>query len=131
MSEDTSGDPREIAVQDPQTVPIVTRGDSLVNGAIDLAAQGFRVLALHGPGDQVACGCAFGHPPQGDRSRGKKPIESNWQNLATRDPAVIIASWRATPGANIGIAMGGDQRFVALDVDSDEGRASLALLEAQ
>lgn len=61
---------------------------------------------------------------------GKRPLGAlapHGVKDATTDPRVIRAWWGACPGANIGLATGGG--FFALDVDGDEGKASLAKLQ--
>ncbi len=50
---------------------------------------------------------------------------------ATTDPAAIRGWWGQWPTANIGIATGGPDRLVVLDVDGPDGQASLAKLEAE
>lgn len=61
---------------------------------------------------------------------GKHPIERAWQKLATSDEATIRAAWERHPRANIGIATGGPERLLAVDVDGEVGRTSLERLLA-
>lgn len=58
---------------------------------------------------------------------GKQPRTTHGLHDATSDPRRIRAWWAACPTANVGLATG---RLVVLDVDGEEGRASLAALEA-
>ncbi|MBS0592030.1 MAG: bifunctional DNA primase/polymerase [Proteobacteria bacterium] len=57
---------------------------------------------------------------------GKQPRTRHGLHDATSDRRRIRAWWAACPTANIGLATG---RLVVLDVDGEEGRASLAALE--
>ncbi|WP_167760482.1 bifunctional DNA primase/polymerase [Blastococcus sp. CT_GayMR16] len=61
---------------------------------------------------------------------GKHPLVK-WQDAATTDPARVRALWRKHPGANVGVVTGVRSGVFVLDVDGDEGRASLASLERQ
>jgi hypothetical protein len=82
--------------------------------ALDLAARGFRVFPLHDPG------------PDGWRPRYK-----GWQAAATTDSAQVRAEWSRAPNANIGIACGGPDRLVVVDLDGKDdkqGRESWAEL---
>jgi hypothetical protein len=76
--------------------------------ALALAARGFRVFPLHDPG------------PNGWRPRYK-----GWQDSATTDPGTIRAEWERAPNANIGIACGGPERLVILDLDGKSGKRGL------
>ena len=66
--------------------------------------------------------------------RGKTPITRNGVKDATIDRAKIEAWWRATPLANIGLAMGGPSGAMALDIDvkkpTEDGDVSVAALIA-
>lgn len=62
------------------------------------------------------------------RSGGKHPRRSAWQHEATSDLDHVAAWAEKYPTANIGIATGEPSGFFVLDVDGDEGRASLAQL---
>lgn len=93
-----------------------------------LAAQGFRVLPVHGITPNLACTCKRGAKCP---DRGKRPQLKGWQNEATSATRTVARWWNRFPNANIGLAMGGDSRLVALDVDGEEGRASLAALETK
>lgn len=67
--------------------------------ALELAAQGFRVMPL----------------------AGKVPVLPNWTVLASNKPDEVCELFRARPGANVGIATG--QGLVVIDVDPDRGGA--------
>lgn len=87
---------------------------SFLAPALALAARGFRVLPLWDAGSP----------------RAKMPRLKNWPAHATTDLATIAGWWRSWPDANIGAAMGGDTRLVAIDIDGPEGVASFAELAA-
>jgi hypothetical protein len=71
----------------------------LLDQALDLAAQGYRVLPL--------------------RRGAKIPNLSEWQRLATTDPATIRKWWNRHPNANVGLATG--STFLVIDVDTKKG----------
>lgn len=71
-----------------------------------------------------SCACPKGADCQ---SPGKHPIGTAWQ----RQDQTSLEAWAKYPRANVGLLMGGERRLVALDVDGDVGRASLAELEAE
>ncbi|WP_240806613.1 phage/plasmid primase, P4 family [Polyangium spumosum] len=74
-----------------------------------------------------ACECSRGMRCGG--SAGKHPRMRAWQELQpTRED--VLAWWKKWPGAGVGLAMGGEARLVALDIDGPAGRESLAALEA-
>lgn len=93
--------------------------------AASYASRGFRVVPLHSVVDGV-CSCERGSECNG---AGKHPRVKSWQTAATNDTATIADWFRRWPRANVGLAMGGPERVIALDVDGAEGRASLAKLE--
>ncbi len=88
---------------------------SLLDSALQLAAQGFRVFPL--------------------RPMGRTPLNTGWQIAATTDPAKIREAWTdpimdAPQPFNIGVATG--QGVVVLDIDvknGKDGERSLRLLE--
>ena len=61
------------------------------------------------------------------RPRDKRPMRPGWQSEASSDPAEIARLWRAKPDTNVGLLCG--VAAWALDVDGDEGLATLADLE--
>jgi len=77
-------------------------------GALELAARGWALIPL----------------------AGKLPTLDEWPNRASRDPATIGEWWSKRPTANAGIVTGAPSGIWVLDVDGDEGRASLAALVA-
>jgi hypothetical protein len=83
---------------------------SLLQTAISLAARNLRVFP-----------CV---------ERGKEPAIDDNLNRATTDPSIITAWWR-NRNFNIGIATGAGSGVWVLDVDGEEGEATLRRLEAE
>lgn len=88
--------------------------------ALTLAAMGVRVFPLNWVFDGV-CSC-----PEGSecRSAGKHPLARlapRGVKDATTDEAVIRRWFTAEPYANLGVAMGGQLRLLAVDVDPRAG----------
>lgn len=101
-------------------------GENLENAAAALewaltfASMGVRVFPLNTVFDGV-CSC-----PEGSecRSAGKHPLARlapRGVKDATTDEATIQRWFTAAPCANLGIAMGGDLRLLAVDVDPRAG----------
>ena len=88
------------------------------------ADWGWCVVPLHTP---LGGGCSCRKP--GCDARGKHPRVSNWTHEATTDLSIIRRWWKQWPNANVGIATG--NHLYALDVDGDQGRETLAQLEAR
>jgi len=63
-------------------------------------------------------------PPMGnEKSSGKKPYISNWQNEATTSEEKIVEWWTKWPTANIGIATGRkSDGLVVIDLDIDDNK---------
>jgi putative DNA primase/helicase len=96
----------------------------VLDNALALAAEGFRVFPLWGISEKGVCAC-------GDRdceSRGKHPehlLAPHGLTDATTDPDTI-EGWHAdNPHCNFGVVTGG---MMVLDVDGDVGKSSLAKL---
>ena len=110
----------------------------LDDAAIAYAEHGFRVIPLWWirPDGSCACGAAKCKPEVSRKtgkltsSAGKHPIGRVWQKSASTDPDAVRDARRGKPHANVGLAMGGEGRLVAVDIDGDEGFASLAEIEA-
>jgi hypothetical protein len=108
-----------------------TDATTLSDAATAYAGHGLRVLLVWGVRDG-RCDC--GHVDAGDPAKhalGKHPIAKGWQKSASSDPDVVRDARRAKPNANVGLAMGGAERLIAVDVDGEKGRASWAALEAE
>ena len=63
--------------------------------------------------------------------RGKEPACDTGLHAATTEVERISRWWRAVPDLNIGIATGMVSGIFVLDIDGDEGEASLRQLEQQ
>jgi hypothetical protein len=74
--------------------------------AIELAEKGFAVVPL----------APYRKEPLTPKWKGGKGVHD-----ATRDPATIASTWRATPEANIGIACGDVSDVVVVDIDPRNG----------
>jgi putative DNA primase/helicase len=97
-----------------------------LEAACDYAALGFHVFPIWPiRNGKCACGTPCG------RDAGKHPIgrlaPRGFQD-GTTDWNIISRWWTDTPDANIGIATGAVSGVVVLDVDGDDGEASLAAL---
>lgn len=79
--------------------------------ALAMAERGFRVFPL------APC--------------GKIPLTSHGCKDATNDLQQITTWWEGRPDANIGVATGAASGIIVLDIDGDEGEASLRKLEAE
>jgi hypothetical protein len=112
----------------PPPKPRINGKDShLLAAALSYAARGWLVLPLFGI-QNGACSCQKGkacsHP-------GKHPRIKGGVKEASQNPDTITAWWKQYPFANIGLAMGSPSGVIALDVDGEEGRASLSALTKQ
>lgn len=88
------------------------------------ADWGWCVIPLHTP---IKAGCSC-HRSGCDKI-GKHPRITDWPEQATTDIAVIQRWWKQWPTANVGIAT--NTHLYVLDVDGEQGRDTLARLEAQ
>lgn len=88
------------------------------------AERGWAVFPLHArQGDGCSCG-----KPACD-SPAKHPRTQHGLNDASTDPNRIAAWWANSPNANVGLATG--RGLVVIDVDGEDGRSSLAVLEGE
>jgi hypothetical protein len=71
-----------------------------------------------------------GFPVHPCRANSKLPLLNDWPARATTDPTTIKAWWHRWPRANIGVATGGEQRLLVIDVDPDKG-GSVAMVADQ
>jgi hypothetical protein len=100
---------------------------SPLSAALQLAARGWRVFALHHAIDgQCSCGKAACD------SIGKHPRTINGLKDASTDAQQIARWWQKWPHANIGVRTGGCSNIVVIDIDPRHGGSeSLAALEQQ
>jgi len=99
--------------------------NSLLEAALEYAAQGWRVFPLHNP-TSAGCSC---QKPDCNNSTGKHPRISNGLKGASLDASRIRGWWAKWPDANIGVATGPGSGVFVLDVDGAKGQASLGALE--
>lgn len=93
--------------------------------AIQYAQRGLSVIPLNYMVGFDECSC---HRVD-CTSKAKHPLVADWTNEATIDVEKIKKWWGRFPNANIGIVTGAVSNIVVLDVDGEEGRNSLAMLE--
>ena len=65
------------------------------------------------------------------QARDKVPATSHGVHDATTDPATIDDWWRLIPDANIGVACGVVSGIFVLDIDGEDGEATIRGLEAE
>ena len=82
-----------------------------LDAALQYAGRGWRVFPL--------------------RPRGKTPLIRGGYKAATVAPSAIERWWGKWPMANVGIATGAPSGLVVIDVDGEEGVATLQRLIAQ
>lgn len=95
--------------------------NTLADAALRYAARGWHVFPCHTPRKNGGCSCGN---PECD-TQGKHPRVA-WKSKATTDRRIITSWWNQWPDANIGIASGARSGLVVLDIDGDEGAATLA-----
>lgn len=108
----------------------MSAADAVLDAALSYAAREWRVLPIWAarPDGTCACGAA------GCTSPGKHPLGAlvpHGVQDATADPELIRVWWARHPDANVAIATGDASGVDVLDIDGDEGRASLQALEKQ
>ena len=94
--------------------------NDLLEAALYYAGRGWHVFPVH-RADSGRCSC--GRPC--GKSAGKHPRTRHGHKDASTDPRQILAWWAKWPDANIGIATGHVSGIYVLDVDGDEGFATL------
>jgi hypothetical protein len=101
----------------------------VLRAALCYARRGWRVFPIWPiRNGQCACGRPCG------RDAGKHPIGGlvpHGFRDATTDETIVTQWWTTYPDANIGIATGPVSGILVLDVDGEEGEASLAALERE
>lgn len=94
----------------------------LLDAALRYAARGWQIIPCHTPNAKGVCSCQAGAECE---SSGKHPRIA-WKGKASTDPDVIKSWWKQWPHANIGIATGIESGIIVMDVDGDEGAATIA-----
>ncbi len=97
--------------------PKAKDSESTLAWALSWAERGIPVFPVHEVYDGI-CTCSAGSEC---KSKGKHPRTPNGVDNATTDPEQIREQWRKYPTANIGGAMGGELRLLAVDVDPRSG----------
>jgi hypothetical protein len=101
----------------------------LVKAALSYANRGWRVIALHFLNPQLnICSCVRGAECT---AAGKHPRFKKWREAASADPKLLSLWWKQWPLSNVGLTMGGQSGLIAIDIDGEKGRESLAALEAE
>src|ERR1700730_6862814 len=94
-----------------------------VKAALGLADLGFLIVPMC-PGT----GCT---PECPEKKRGKHPLCTHGTNAASRGFSTISQWYSRWPNASVGIVHGPQSKSFVVDLDGDEGRAALELLEQQ
>ena len=98
---------------------------SCLSEALRYAERGWCVIPLHTP---EGAGCSCGKPDCS--SVGKHPRTKDGLASATADTVKIQEWFDRWPKANVGIRTGEWSGIAVLDVDGDDGKASLLKLQA-
>lgn len=99
----------------------------LLEASLAYAEHGFRVLPVWWARADGTCACKR---PDCE-NEGKHPIAKAWQRQASSEESAVRDARRSRGDANVGIAMGGSTRLIAIDIDGADGRASWEALEAE
>jgi hypothetical protein len=94
--------------------------------ALRYSRLGFKVLPVHSVVDGL-CTCG----DTGCSSPGKHPLTRHGCRDATTDETIINEWAEQAPTANVGIATGGSSGTWVLDLDGEEGLATLAQFEGE
>lgn len=93
--------------------------------ALNYAKRGWLVVPLHNP-KQGKCSCR----KQGCSSPGKHPRTEHGLKDGSKEPRQLQQWFARWPDANLGILTGQASALVVLDVDGEDGKASLQALMA-
>ena len=91
------------------------------------AAQGWKLVRLHGVAPDGRCTCGNGEC----RNPGKHPDSIGKWQLSATDEEEAIAEWfedEGQPLPNVGLLLGEESGVVDVEFDDDEGRATLKRL---
>lgn len=98
---------------------------STLETALAYAMRDWLVVPLHTP-KQGKCSCRR----KDCNSPGKHPRTEHGLKEGSKDPKQIALWWKKWPDANLGILTGQTSGLVVLDVDGEDGKASLQALTA-
>lgn len=96
-----------------------------LDAALQYAGRGWPVLPIHSI-RKGKCSCHKGVVC--DQGPGKHPRTKHGLLDASIDRAIIESWWRQWPDANVAVRTGQASGLFVLDVDGDEGRATLKAL---
>ena len=99
----------------------------ILKAALVHASRRRPVLPLHWPRADGTCSCKDARCDK----VGKHPLTHHGLKDASIDLQTICSWWERWPDANLGLLTGSASGLVALDIDGEAGRASLAALNAQ
>jgi hypothetical protein len=100
----------------------------MCDAAIGYARRGWRVFPIW-PIRNGRCGCGESCGHEGKHPVGR--LVPHGVRDATTDQDIITRWWADTPDARVGVATGAVSGIIVLDVDGDDGEASLAALERE
>ncbi len=98
---------------------------STLTEALDYTKRGWLTVPLHNP-KQGVCSCR----KKNCGSPGKHPRTAHGLKDASKDAAQIKSWFQQWPEANVGIVTGRESGLLVLDVDGEDGKASLQALTA-
>jgi len=98
---------------------------TVLKAALAYADRGWLVVPLHNP-KQGACSCR----KKNCTSPGKHPRTEHGLKDGSKDSKQIEIWWDKWPDANLGILTGQESSLLVLDVDGEDGKASLQALTA-
>src|SRR6478735_6130052 len=98
---------------------------NMLKAALAYSSRGWLVVPLHNP-KQGKCSCR----KQSCSSPGKHPRTEHGLKNGSKDPSQIEQWFARWPDANLGILTGRQSGLVVLDVDGEDGKASLQALMA-
>jgi putative DNA primase/helicase len=102
------------------------KSNSHLDWALAYARRGWRIFPLHSIRDgRCTCGRDCG------KSAGKHPRVKGGFKVATTDAQQIEAWWIKWPDASIGIATGAASGLIVIDIDGEQGLATLKALVDQ
>lgn len=101
--------------------------------ALRCVRRGWAVFPVWGMTPEGTCRCGSAHEKEPNQV-GKHPLGflvPHGVKDATKDEAVVRRWWTTHPDANLAVATGKPSGFDALDVDGEEGEATVAAFEKE